>query len=261
MRARRNNHKLLAAVREARRCWWLTGVGVGMGAFLFAGVLLLSPTCLTPQQIAAQVLHGDKIGALTVTTETNLSGATVTATQLPATNILSADTNKLGIPLAAVVTNATARVVTIAGDKYQMTSFGQLAGFPFKITTEILAVESDPLLATSKVLEQIPAEVKKLNERAVALTGFMLPVKFNEGLVTDFMLLPNTMGCCFGRMPRINEVIIINTTGKGFKHLKDIPITIAGTFHVGAIRNDGRLIGIYQMDCEQLVAATTINSQ
>jgi hypothetical protein len=260
MQARRNRRKQVTAGRETRRSWWLTGIGFGIGALLFGGVLMLSPTCLTPQQVAAQVLRGEKIGALTVTTETNLSGATVTATQLPATNILSTDTNKLGIPLAAVVTNATARVVSIAGDKYQMTSFRQLAGFPFQITTEILAVESDPLLATSKVLEQIPPEVKKLNERAVALTGFMLPVKFNEGLVTDFMLLPNTMGCCYGRMPRVNEIIIVNTTGKGFKHLKDIPITIAGTFHVGAIRNDGRLIGIYQMDCEQVIEAAALES-
>ena len=39
-----------------------------------------------------------------------------------------------------------------------------------------------------------------------------------------------------------------------------IPITIAGTFHVGAIRNDGRLIGIYQMNCEQVIEAATLES-
>lgn len=259
MRARRNRRKQLAAARETRRSWWLTGLGVGMGALLFGGVLLLSPACLTPQQVAAQVLRGDKIGTLSVTTETNVPATTSLA--LAPTNVLSSDTNQIGLPLAPEVTNVVARTVAIAGDKYQMVSFGQLAGFVFTVSEDILSMETDPVLATSKVLQQIPPELKKLNERAVALTGFMLPVKMNDGMVTDFMLLPNTMGCCFGRMPRINEIIIVNTTGKGFKHFKDVPITIAGTFHVGAIRNDNRLIGIYQMDCEKVVEASTLDKR
>ena len=258
MQGRRNNWKRAAEVKANRRSVALVVAGCGAGLLLFGSVLLLSPACLTSQQVAAQVLRGEKIGNLSVVTESNLP-STTNSSLAPAV-LLSADTNRLGLPLAAVVTNAAPRSVAIGGDKYQMVSFGELAGFLFKISAEILSMETESSLATGKVLDQIPADIKKLNEHAVALTGFMLPVKFNEGLVTDFMLLPNTLGCCYGRMPRINEVIIVSTTGHGFKHLKDVPVTVAGTFHVGAIRNDNRLIGIYQMDCEQVVEAATLNS-
>jgi len=196
---------------------------------------------------------------LSVTTETKLPSATNAV--LATTNLLSSDTNYIGLPLAPEVTNVVARSVTIGGDPYHLISFGQLAGFQFNLSDEMLSMETEPRLATAKVLEQIPPEIKKLNERAVALTGYMLPVKLNEGLVTDFMLLPNTLACCYGRIPRANEIIIVNTTGKGIKPMKDIAITIAGTFRVGAIRNDERLIGIYQMNCERVVEAATLNSR
>ncbi|HUK81290.1 MAG TPA: hypothetical protein VLZ12_01525, partial [Verrucomicrobiae bacterium] len=64
-----------------------------------------------------------------------------------------------------------------------------------------------------------------------------------------------------GRMPRINEIIIVNTSGKGVKLLKDIPISVLGTFHVGAIRNHNYLIGIYQMDCERVVEANSLTAK
>jgi hypothetical protein len=254
MQARNDCRKPAAAARKTRRSGLLTCLGFGAGAFASGGVMLM---CLAPPQAAAQVLRGEKIGRLPAVTETNL--LVVTNAAFATTNLPVSDTNKIGLPLASEFTNVVSRPVTIGDDTYRMTSFGQLAGFRFKVSQDILSMETEAQVATGLVLEQIPVEVKQLNEQAVALTGYMLPVKLKEGLVTDFMLLPNTMGCCFGRMPRINEVIIVNTTGQGFKSLKDIPITVAGTLHVGAIRNDNRLIGIYQMDCEHVVEAAALN--
>jgi hypothetical protein len=103
------------------------------------------------------------------------------------------------------------------------------------------------------VLEQIPAEVKAFKGRAVALAGFMVPVDWKEGLLTDFMLLPSRMGCCYGIRPRINDLVVVHSTGGGVKALQDVPLTVLGTFHVGAIRIEGCLIGIYQIDCERVV--------
>jgi hypothetical protein len=248
----RNNCRQPAA-RETR-WFWLNFLGFCWGAFVSVGVMWMG---LAPSPVAAQVVRGEKIGRLPVVTETNLPAVTNAA--LATSGLAAGATKQIGLPLAAEFTNVVSKPVTIGGDTYRMTSFGQLAGFRFKVSPEILSMETEATVATGLVLEQIPADVKQLNEQAVALTGYMLPVKLKEGLVTDFMLLPNTMGCCYGRMPRINEVIIVNTTGQGFKSLKDIPITIAGTLHVGAIRNDNRLIGIYQVDCEHVVEAATVN--
>jgi len=256
MRARNKKRQQAAAARATRRSLGLGLLGCGLGAALIGGLLMMSPSCLTPQLVAAQVLRGEKIGNLSITTETNLT--TLTNASFVPPNPPASATNLVGLPLAPEVTNTTLQAVQIEGDTYQFSSFGKLAGFGFRLTEEMLSMEIDPQVAKVKVLEQIPPDIKKLNERAVALTGYMLPVKLHEGRVTDFMLLPNTTACCYGRMPRINEIVIVNTTGKGFKPMKDIAITIAGTFHVGAIRNDNRLIGIYQMDCEHVVEAASL---
>jgi len=39
----------------------------------------------------------------------------------------------------------------------------------------------------------------------VAVTGFMLPTKMDKGLVTEFLLVKESMMCCYGVMPKINE--------------------------------------------------------
>lgn len=258
MKARRIKRRLLAHAKAERKSAAIALLILVGTVVLGCTLLTLGPSCATPQSVAAQVLRGEKIN-LTITTETNL--ATLTNANFAATNPPIADPNLVGLPLAPLVTNTAAASVTIEGEKYRTVSFGQLAGFRFKITEDILSMNTDAQVATGKVLEQIPPDLRKLNEQAVALTGYMLPVKLHEGLVTHFMLLPNTLGCCYGRKPRINDVVIVNTAGKGVKAMKDIPITIAGTFHVGAIRNNDRLIGIYQMDCERVVEASSLTSK
>jgi hypothetical protein len=115
------------------------------------------------------------------------------------------------------------------------------------------ARDVDPEAATKRVLEQIPTAVKAFREKAVALTGFMIPVDWKDGLVTDFMLLPNRMCCCYGMTPRINDLVVVHTSGRGVKAVQDVPMSVLGTFHAGAIRVDGYLIGIYQIDCERVV--------
>jgi hypothetical protein len=255
MKARKNSRKRLAEARANRRSAWTAAIAIVSGLALGVLLFVVSPPCLPPQAVAAQVLRGDKI-SLSATTETNLSGLTN-----PNSNLPSGLTNNASLPPAAAVTNELPAFVTVDGDKYRSLSFQQLAAFSFNVTDEMSSQDANVLVATVRVLKQIPTSVKAMNKSAVALTGFMLPVKWSEGLVTDFMLLPNQMGCCYGRMPRLNEIIIVNTSGKGVKLLKDIPVCVLGRFHVGAIRNNNYLVGIYQMDCERVVEANTLSTK
>jgi hypothetical protein len=258
MKARRIERRRIAEARANRRAAWTAGttalIGLGLGAIL----IRVAPPCVTPQAVSAQMFRGDMIN-LSVTTATNLTA--LTNPNFSATNLSASLTNSVGLTPAAPVTNKPPAFVTVDGDKYRWLSYQQLASFRFNVTDEMSRPEADPLAATARVLDQIPSEVKAMNEKAAALTGYMLPVKTSEGLVTDFMLLPNTLGCCYGRMPRINEIIIVNTSGKGVKLLKDIPVSVLGTFHVGAIRNNNYLIGIYQMDCERVVEVNSLTGK
>jgi hypothetical protein len=258
MKARKSSRKRLAEARANRRSAWTAAITIVSGLALGVLLLFTSPPCLPPQALAAQVLRGDKINP-SATTETNLSA--LTNPNFSATNLPSGLMNNPGLPPAAAVTNELPAFVTVDGDKYRSLSFQQLAAFRFNVTDEMSSQDANMLVATVRVLEQIPTSVKAMNKSAVALTGFMLPIKWSEGLVTDFMLLPNQMGCCYGRMPRINEVVIVNTAGQGVKLLQDIPVSILGTFHVGAVRNNNYLVGIYQMDCERVVEANTLSTK
>lgn len=100
---------------------------------------------------------------------------------------------------------------------------------------------------------QIPAKVKAYDKRKVSITGFMLPLKVESGAVTEFLILKDQSMCCYGATPKITEWVSVKTSGKGFKSIMDQAISIQGMLHVGAIRENGYLIGIYSMDAEKLI--------
>jgi hypothetical protein len=106
------------------------------------------------------------------------------------------------------------------------------------------------LNATKEIREQIPEKINALNQKSVAITGFLLPINVRHGLATEFLLLRNQSACCYGLTPKINEWIIVQTTGDGVKPTMDVPITAEGTLHVGEQREEGHLLGIYELDCD-----------
>jgi len=55
-------------------------------------------------------------------------------------------------------------------------------------------------------------------------------------------------------MPRVNEWIIVRMVGRGVKPVMDVPVTALGIFHVGEMRENGQLAGIYRLDCNQLLS-------
>ncbi len=131
--------------------------------------------------------------------------------------------------LAAAARAAEAEVLVVGFDK--------LASYEF-------APPEDP--AKAKEAEaQIPAKVREFNDKKVAVTGFMLPVKMDKGLVTEFLLVKDPMMCCYGVMPKVNEWVVVKMVGKGVPPLMDVPITFEGTLSVGQLYEGGYLTGLY----------------
>jgi len=107
--------------------------------------------------------------------------------------------------------------------------------------------------ADAKPKDQIPDFVRKLDARKVAITGFMLPTKFKDGKVTEFLLMKDQSSCCFGVMPRINEWVTVKMSNGGIPPLMDTPITLVGKLKVGELFEEGYLAAIYQLDGERLL--------
>ncbi|MSU23666.1 MAG: DUF3299 domain-containing protein [Opitutus sp.] len=99
--------------------------------------------------------------------------------------------------------------------------------------------------------EQIPATVKGWHGKKAVLIGFMVPVKMEKGLVTEFLLMRNTMACCFGSVPNMNEWVIVKMK-KGVAPMMDVPVAFYGQLKVGAMFENGYMTGLYELECERM---------
>lgn len=124
---------------------------------------------------------------------------------------------------------------------YENVGFDRLAAF-----------EYTPPEGETVVKDQIPAKIKALNEKKVAVTGFMLPTKMDKGLVKEFLLVKDAMMCCYGAMPKINEWIVVKMNGAGVKPLMDLPITFEGKLRVGEMFENGYLTGVYLLEGDRM---------
>jgi hypothetical protein len=175
------------------------------------------------------------------------------------TNSVSS-TNAAALKVAAAAEAKPANAGSVAAgsvkqDGFLVAGFDKLAGYNLETGNDAPLYEEKAAAASRKVMDQIPASVKALNQKQVAVRGFMMPMKVEKGMVTEFLLLRNQMGCCYGMSPGLNEWIEVKASGKGIKPQMDDLITVCGTLHLGAIRENGYLTGLYRMDCEKIQPA------
>lgn len=131
---------------------------------------------------------------------------------------------------------------------YVKLGFDRLASYPFTVPS--LEPAADGKLATGE--EQIPAGIKAYDGRKAVVTGFMLPVKMNGGLVKEFLLVKDPMMCCYGAVPNMNEWVVVRMKGDGVRPLMDVPVSLYGDLKIGAFFENGFLTGIYEMQGDRL---------
>jgi len=79
----------------------------------------------------------------------------------------------------------------------------------------------------------IPEAVHEMDGQKVRIEGYMIPLKFEDGAVKTFFLSRYMMGCCFGVLPKANEVIEIEMVGeKGAYYDAYMPFIVVGTFEI-----------------------------
>lgn len=136
---------------------------------------------------------------------------------------------------------------------YLNVGFDRLASFTYDVADPPPAAAAGTVTAApAKIVDQIPAAVRALDQKLVALKGFMLPLKVEGGLITELLIMRDQSMCCYGATPKITEWVSVKMTGKGVKPVMDQPITLFGKLRVGEVRENGYLVGIYQMDGDKL---------
>lgn len=153
---------------------------------------------------------------------------------------------------AAKSSAASGGVFAVVRDgDYTTVTFDVLGSYYYETPSSTEAANAPA--GVPKIKDQIPAPIKTLNERRVAVQGFMLPLKVENGLARNFMLLKDRSLCCFGRMPRMNEWIAVSMLeGRTARYVNDQVVTVFGTLEVGEQFEGGQLMSIYRLKGEQL---------
>ena len=135
---------------------------------------------------------------------------------------------------------------------YLDVGFEKLSGYEVELSDDLLAPSTNSAAVTAKVEAQIPEPVKKLDQKPVALSGFMLPLKVEGGLVTEMLIMKDQSMCCYGVQPKINEWVSVRMIKDGVKPVMDQPVKLYGKLRVGEMRENGYLVGIYALDGERM---------
>lgn len=154
-----------------------------------------------------------------------------------------------GADKPAATTPAAAPAAPDVENGYLKLGFDQLAYYPF--TPPAFDPTADPKAKPPTGEEQIPAMVKGWNGKKAVITGYMVPVKMDKGLVTEFLLMRNTMACCFGTVPNMNEWVIVKME-KGVQPMMDVPVAFYGELKVGAMFENGYMTGLYELKGEKM---------
>lgn len=153
-------------------------------------------------------------------------------------------------PAATTPTSpAAAPVAPAVENGYLKLGFEQLASYQFNPPPFDPAANPNDKPPTGE--EQIPAMVKSWNGKKAVITGYMVPVKMDKGLVTEFLLMRNTMACCFGTVPNMNEWVVVKMK-KGVQPMMDVPVEFFGELKVGAMFENGYMTGLYELEGEKM---------
>ncbi|MBX7123183.1 MAG: DUF3299 domain-containing protein [Opitutaceae bacterium] len=151
---------------------------------------------------------------------------------------------------AAAVSAPSAKPEIEQEGDYLKIGFDRLSSYTFKVPE--FDPEANPNVAPPTGEEQIPGWLKSLNGRKAKVTGFMLPTKLENSLVTEFLLLSDPMMCCYGAVPEMNQWIVVRMKKGGVKPIQDVPVSFYGDLKIGAMFENGYMTGIYLLDCEKM---------
>ena len=125
--------------------------------------------------------------------------------------------------------------------EYKTVSWKDLGNFPYRPSvTPRMKAPSKPSI--------LPQAVRDLAGQDLRLTGYMMPVEMDGREVRSFVLVRDQQLCCFGRMPALNEWVLVRVGKGGAVDMNmDEPIEVEGSFEVGEDIEEGAVMSLYRM--------------
>jgi hypothetical protein len=155
------------------------------------------------------------------------------------------------IQMAVAASPVSSNSVGQGNAQFLSIGFDKLSSYKFDPGEDLLNPQTNAVRSADDL---IPQNVKAFDDKRVAVRGFMLPLKVEGGLVSEMLIMRDQSMCCYGVVPKINEWISVKMNGKGVKAIMDQAVTVYGTLHVGEMRENGYLVGIYRLDGQKMDA-------
>jgi len=132
--------------------------------------------------------------------------------------------------------------------------------FPYKLTEEMQnkaadakanliaeEIDIDYLLEQRLLLIEKRQQAAKetnnlLADRNIEMTGFMLPLEFNNGLVTEFLLVPTLGACSHKAVPPANQIILVSAKKAIEAGSPYMPVKVTGTLRITQQNKDLYLV-------------------
>lgn len=123
---------------------------------------------------------------------------------------------------------------------YQSITWKQLGSYAYR--PSVTPREKTPRKATP-----IPPPILALNGQNLRISGYMMPVEVDGEAVKSFVLVRDQQLCCFGRMPNLNEWVMVAMSSGTTEMNMDEPIEVEGSFEVGEQIEDGAVLSLYRL--------------
>ena len=132
--------------------------------------------------------------------------------------------------------------------EFERLAFRDMSNFPYDINWDRDGKEFD----FTSYAKRVPKRLRDKTGASVAVEGFMLPTVVDENnKVTEFLLLPDQMSCCFGKSPEANGWVVVSATN-GVEVLMDQIIRATGTLVVEERWDEEFFVGLYHLDCKEI---------
>ena len=150
---------------------------------------------------------------------------------------------------------AEAPVVKIEGQEMRALGFNLLSAFKYTIFDAGSGATAEDIKA-AKTKDQVPGWIRVFDGQRVALTGYMMPLTFDNGLSKKFIMMKDLNTCCYGAVPSMNDYVIVTMKDQGVSPIQDIPVRLVGTFHIDQKYEGDYLVSLFVMDGEKFHGPT-----
>jgi hypothetical protein len=145
-------------------------------------------------------------------------------------------------------------------DGHLVVPFADLSGFPYSgmVGAPQTDKNSKDAKAPKKPEFTIPDSIKALHGKKVVISGYMMPIDFENGGTNEFVLTRNIPSCFYCVPPQLNDWVEVKMKdGKRIDYVPDGIIELYGTIDVGELNEDGFIVNLFRMSGTKVVPMVT----